>query len=251
MQHEENLNRIRNMSHTKTNTACPAANWLQEQLSEHDDTNLSETVEVDRRQRLLNDLQKQQQDLQQQIGDVMGSANSNPPSKSKTDQELLLEQIRTALTPKESDRDPNRALLKALMTAQNKAPGCSGTSTLKLEMVNRLTGQTEFSMAEWLASLNKQEEGESEVTKLLSKLDDEYDCRNECRHSKMKSGMLDKSTTNIRHKEIWPQKNLGEDWAEEEIEFKQLRFEYLVAGETRTIETCTDPAQILGRLRLL
>ena len=30
-----------------------------------------------------------------------------------------------------------------------------------------------------------------------------------------------------------------------------MKFEHLVAGETRTIETCTDPAQILGRLRLL
>ena len=58
-------------------------------------------------------------------------------------------------------------------------------------------------------------------------------------------------TTNIQRKEVWPQKNLGEDWAEEEIEFKQVRFEHLVAGETRTIETCIDPAQILGRLRLL
>ena len=35
------------------------------------------------------------------------------------------------------------------------------------------------------------------------------------------------------------------------MEFKQLKFEHLVAGETRTIETCTDPVQILGRLRLL
>ena len=63
--------------------------------------------------------------------------------------------------------------------------------------------------------------------------------------------MLDKSTTNIQCKETWPQKNLGEEWEEEEVEFKQLRFEHLVAGETRTIETCTDLAQILGRLRLL
>ena len=53
-------------------------------------------------------------------------------------------------------------------------------------------------MAEWLATLNKQEEGESEVNKLLNRLDDGDDCRGECRHSKMKSGMLDKSTTNIR-----------------------------------------------------
>ena len=67
----------------------------------------------------------------------------------------------------------------------------------------------------------------------------------------MKSGMLDKATSHIQQKQILPQKNLGEDWAEEEVEFKQLRFEHLVAGETRTIETCTDPAQILGRLKLL
>ena len=106
-------------------------------------------------------------------------------------------------------------------------------------------------MAEWLASLNRQEEGESEVNKIFNKLDEDFDCRGDCHHSKMRSGMLDKSTTNIRCKEVWPQKNLGEDWAEEEMEFKQLRFEHLVAGETRTIETCMDPAQILGRLRLL
>ena len=46
-------------------------------------------------------------------------------------------------------------------------------------------------------------------------------------------------------------KNLLEDWADEEMEFKQLQFEHLVVGELHTIETCTDPAQILGRLRLL
>ena len=161
-----------------------------------------------------------------------------------------MEQIRTALGPKES-KDPNKVLLKALITGQNKARGASGTTMLKPEILNRLQGEGEFSMAEWLASLNKQDEGESEVHRILNKMDDEFDCRNDCRHSKMRSGMLDKSTTNIIRKEVWPQKNLGEDWAEEEVEFKQLRFEHLVAGETRTIETCTDPAQILGRLRLL
>ena len=30
-----------------------------------------------------------------------------------------------------------------------------------------------------------------------------------------------------------------------------MKFEHLVAGETRTIETCSEPAEILGRLRLL
>ena len=54
-------------------------------------------------------------------------------------------------------------------------------------------------MAEWVASLNKQEEGESEVNRIFGRMDDDLDCRAECRHSKMKSGILDKSTTNIRH----------------------------------------------------
>ena len=35
------------------------------------------------------------------------------------------------------------------------------------------------------------------------------------------------------------------------MEFKNIQFEHMVAGEVRTIEMCTEPAQILGRLRLL
>ena len=158
-----------------------------------------------------------------------------------------MEQLRNALVTKDAEKDSNKALLRALINSQNKTAGISGTSTLNPDVFSKLAGEKEFSMAEWLASLNKQEEGELEVNKLINKCDDDSDCR----HGKMRSGMLDKSTTNIRHKETWPQKNLGEDWAEEEIEFKQLQFEHLVAGETRTIETCSDPAQILGRLRLL
>ena len=162
-----------------------------------------------------------------------------------------MEQIRTALAPKDVGKAPNRALLKALVTGQNKTTGAGGTSTLKVDILHRIAEEGEFSMAEWLASLNKQEEGESEVHRMFSKVDDESDCRSKCRYTNIKSSMLDKCTMNIRCKEVWPQKNLGEDWAEEEVEFKQLKSEHLVAGETRTIETCSDPAQILGRLRLL
>ena len=71
------------------------------------------------------------------------------------------------------------------------------------------------------------------------------------RQGKARSGILDRATTNIQDKQVWPQQNLGEDWADEDMEFKQIKFEHMVAGETRTIKTCTDPAQILGRLRLL
>ena len=100
-------------------------------------------------------------------------------------------------------------------------------------------------MHEWLAQLNQQEEGEYLITSGVQEGDGEH------RGGKLRSGMLDKSTTSIKQKQVWPQKNLGEDWAEDELEFKQLRFEHLVAGETKTIETCTEPAQILGRLQLL
>ena len=63
--------------------------------------------------------------------------------------------------------------------------------------------------------------------------------------------MLDKATASIEHKEVWPQKNLLEDLADAQMEFKQLQFEHFVAREVRTIEVCTEPEEIIGRLRLL
>ena len=73
-----------------------------------------------------------------------------------------------------------------------------------------------------------------------------------CKHKKkLKSGMLDKATASISHKEIWPQKNLLEDLADADLEFKQLQFEQFVAGEIRTIEVCLSSTEIKGRLQLL
>ena len=100
-------------------------------------------------------------------------------------------------------------------------------------------------MHDWLAQLNQQEEGEYLVS--LKGQEGEGEVKN----TRLKSGMLDRSTSTIKQKQVWPQKNLGEDWADEELEFKQMRFEHLVTGELRTIETCMEPAQTLGRLRLL
>ena len=271
-QHEQNMQKIKDMALEANKTASSqAVAWLQTQLPNPKDiqevTNTEpDPREVDPQKQLLlerlqkqqEEMNKQQEDIKRQIADIMaeGSAPQGTTSIGKginrhmADQELLMEQLRASLTPKEATVDPNKALLKALITSQNKTTGFGGTSTLRPGLLHKLTGESEFSMAEWLASLNKQEEGESEINKLLNRIEDD-DCRAECKHSKMRSGMLDKCSTNIRRKEVWPQKNLGEDWAEEEIEFKQLRFEHLVAGETRTIETCSDPAQILGRLKLL
>ena len=69
-------------------------------------------------------------------------------------------------------------------------------------------------MAEWLANLNKQEEGESELSRLLAWDGDQ-------KGGKCKSGILDRATTNIQQKQVWPQQNLGEDWADEDVEFNR------------------------------
>ena len=66
-------------------------------------------------------------------------------------------------------------------------------------------------MAEWLANLNKQDEGESEFTRLLTSGKEEQ------KGGKARSGILDRATTNIQQKQIWPQQNLGGDWADEDM----------------------------------
>ena len=160
-------------------------------------------------------------------------------------QEALIQQLRNSLAGRKEE-DPDKLLLKALITSQNKVTGKGGTSTLKPAVLsNLLTAENPTNMAEWLTNLNKQEEGESEISKLLAMGE------GDAKTGKSRSGILDKATTNIQLKQVWSQQNLGEDWADEDVEFKQIKFEHMVAGETRTIETCTDPAQILGRFRLL
>ena len=122
------------------------------------------------RQEKLKQLKQQQQDLQQQIeqlaGTTVGSDNPVPTEDDKTQQEWLMEQLRAALGPKDLVKDPNKVLLKAMTTSRNKVAGPGGTSTLNPDILDRV-GTTEFSMAEWLASLNRQDEGESEVNKNL------------------------------------------------------------------------------------
>ena len=262
--HQDSLDKMRELGASAA-PRTQAVAWLEAQLEKERGTDtglLDEEPSRNEREDQIRSLREQQEDLQRQIEALAsGSARRGPTThpdcgnttagRTRTDQEALMEQLRVALGGKTEDKDPNRLLLKALISNQNKTPGLHGTSTLKPDLLHRLAGDGEFSMAEWLASLNRQDEGESEVLKTFNRNEDDSDCRQDCRHSKCRSGMLDKSTTNIQRKEVWPQRNLGEDWADEEMEFKQLKFEHLVAGETRTIETCTDPAQILGRLRLL
>ena len=230
--------------------------WLKEQLNKikqpSEDTKLKEQEEQARleqeRLKQIEDIRNQQQQLAQKLAELTGEPKEGPSVSQKgEEQALLLQQLQTALNP-QPEKDPQKAILRALTTQANKTVGTGGVHTLRPDILQKITNQEpghSMDMSDWLAQFNREEEGESLLR--LGNTEGE----GECKHTKLKSGMLDKSSMNIKQKQIWPQKNLGEDWAEDELDFKQIRFEHMVAGETRTIETCSEPAQILGRLRLL
>ena len=227
--------------HSKSTHVIPSTEELERITKEQRD-----------REAALTDLKRQQEEIAKKIEDLQVAPNtgmaSTLPSTAvgKDNQGDLMAQLRTALSGKKEE-DQNKTLLKALVTHQNKMPGEGGTNTLKPSIVRGVPEMNGGTMADWLANLNKQEEGESDLLKypLLGEDDSAG------RQARARSGMLDGATANIQEKQVWPQQNLGEDWADEDIDFKQLKFGHLVVGETRTIETCTDPAKILGRLRLL
>ena len=168
------------------------------------------------REAAIDDLKKQQEDIQKKLRELQGEEGIENPLSGigQPPQEVLMQQLRSALSGKK-DEDPNKALLRALITQQNKTPGEGGTNTLKQALMNRILTGNSNSMAEWLANLNKQEEGESELFRYPLAEEEEG-----IRGGRIKSGMLDKATTNIQVKQVWPQQNLGEDWADEDVEFK-------------------------------
>ena len=170
-------------------------------------------------------------------------AQKAPEAAQKDDQAKLMEHLIQTIQGKtvEDRVHQQKEVLKQFLVDANKVPTTGGATTLKPELLKKLTGESDiFNMGEWLAKLNKQGLEESKCDT----------CTEDCKHHK-KSGMLDKATTNIQHKETWPQKNLLEDWADEDMDFKNMQFEHLIAGEMRTIETSTNPAEILGRLKLV
>ena len=262
-EHEKSVETIREMAaRAKETSANSATEWFKAKLNDlhKPDKNPEELERLRReqaRQRELEELRSQQEQITKRMEELNQGVPSHEPqgdpllpirralnqeSSESSNPDLLLQQLKAVLTNKKEE-DPNKALLKALITAQNKVPGQGGTNTLNPGLVNTLGGgESGNTMADWLAGLNKQEEGESDVAQYGE---------GDPRQGRVRSGILDKAITNIQQKQVWPQQNLGEDWADEDVDFKQIKFEHLVAGESQTIETCTDPAQILGRLRLL
>ena len=268
-EHEESIKKMKEMAEQTISTdSMEIQEWMKLKLAEHSKTKEQQEEEKlkQEKQKQVKDLQDQQQQIQDKINELMGSEpqprEKDDPweqlklvlsqgSKEK-DQRLLLQQLKSSLTGK-PEEDPNRAILRSLLTSQNKTTATSGANTLKPELLNKIIPEDTGpgSMAEWLASLNRQEEGESWLTHNRNKFDFRQETDSDTKGAKTRSGMLEKAANNIIRKEVWPQQNLGEDWAEDQVDYKHIKFEQLVAGECRTIETCTEPAQILGRLKLL
>ena len=252
-----------------TDTSCGTLGWFKAQMDKisNTDHNLVEEQAKARQQQLekvmdMKLLKKQQEKISRQLAALENGTPIPAPQvddpmdmlrkalaqkgDNQPENEVLLQQLKTSLSGKKEE-DPNKLLIKALLTQENKVPGEGGTNTLKPALLRRITTPGNNTMAEWLAGVNKQEEGESDPFKFPCLGEDQLLAK----QGKSKSGILEKATTNIQLKQVWPQQNLGEDWADEGVEFRKMKFEHMVAGETRTIETCADQAKILGQIRLL
>ena len=267
-EHEKCMEEMEDIVHTRQEPGLNSSvEWLKTQLGQlnKEPTKEAHTGDTERqlrdrleRESAIAELKRQQADIATKLANLENPAHKASQEEEATNlikqtlsqggndkdtQESLMQQLRFALSGKREE-DPNKMLLRALVTQQNKTMGEGGTHMLKPNIVKGLGGS---SMADWFANLNRQEEGESDFNRLAFLNDEE----GQGKPVWEKSGILDRATANVWQKQVWPQQNLGEDWADGDVKFKQLRFEHLVAGETRTIETCTELAEILGRLRLL
>ena len=74
-----------------------------------------------------------------------------------------MEQLKASLNPKNTRTtgDWQKDVLKQFLTKSDKVTMPAGTTTLKPDLLKRLMNeQDNFSMADWLATLNKEEAGE-------------------------------------------------------------------------------------------
>ena len=269
-EHDKCMEQMEHLRHTTDTSNSSTLEWLKAQLESMGNKSHPQgptpaelenlNREIQEREAAMGELRRQREEIDSKLAELdrqaSGRGSRHPevasdclsrplPGEGESTANNLMEQLKAALLGKRTE-DPNKTLLKALVTQQNKTTAEGGTNTLKPGVLKGLAVGGS-SMADWLANLNKQEEGEFDVNRFSAFLDEE----GQGRTGKTRSRILDRATTNIQQKQVWPQQNLGEDWADEDVEFKQMKFEHLVAWETRTIETCTELSEILGRLRLL
>ena len=269
LEHKQTLKTLQDMENKAPTDENHAIKFLKEKLAELTGETTPSQVPPEpdattRKQQeiadQLKELKKRQIEISQAAATAVKGHEDNPlikgllaqiatTNEQKADtppideQHRIMEDLLMTMQGKKPEAKVNhhKEILKQFLVDSNKVTTTGGATTLKPDLLKKLTGESDsFLIHEWLAKYNKCDSEESKCDM----------CSDSCQKHK-KSGMLDKATANIQHKEIWPQKNLIEDWADEEIDFKHMQFEHYVAGEVRTIETCTEPAQILGRMKLL
>ena len=68
---------------------------------------------------------------------------------------------------------------------------------------------------------------------------------------KLKTGMLAQPSDNIKSVAVWPHYNLQYEYASKPLQFLQLSFKQYIAGESRTVMSCSDTMEVRGRLNLM
>ena len=169
-QHEQYMEKLKEAAkNTSEDTSAGILDWFQSQMAELGTTGepprLNEEQErrkreQEAREREIRDLHEQQEQITRKLAELGtgGKPENNPPLAHPLQghrQEDLLQQLKMTLAGKKEE-DPNRALLKALITSHNKTAGEGGTNTLKPTIINSIfPGEGANTMADWLANLNK------------------------------------------------------------------------------------------------
>ena len=157
-EHHKYLKEIKDLAGTaRDNTTRSMLEWFKSQADQlgkpggAPDNEAAEKarLEQEAKDREIKELQSQQEDIARKLAQLTNSTPQQNPEGQllRPTQDLLLEQLRGTLTS-EKDDDPNKALLRALLTNQNKAPGEGGTNALKPALINSLIGNDSSNMAE-------------------------------------------------------------------------------------------------------
>ena len=176
--------------------------WLRSQMDRITNTAPESSSEARRLQQekeeAIQAIRTQQDELNNRLKELQGAPEEEDaletirkalaPGPTQGKQEVLLQQLKTALQGKKEE-DPNKILLKALITQQNKVTGEGGTNSLKPHLINKMADSK--SMADWLANLNRQEEGEFDLAKYSLPGEEEQG-----KQGRVRSGILDKATAN-------------------------------------------------------
>ena len=160
-EHAKVMEQIKQKTVTTKEGTAKALEWLESQITSIQDPKPpgEEEKAQQEKDRKIQELREQQEAINQQLAELQGPAQGGkdpwPHIRSslieeghRTSQEALLQQLKDNLAGRKEE-DPNKTLLKALISTQNKTTGDGGTNTLKPSVLNSLlTAEGSTSMAQ-------------------------------------------------------------------------------------------------------